>query len=106
MSAPWIKPEPKEAEKALMATPREIAEWMLVQLNQKQRLYPEAVVLDIRSEFGEEFVYTNENGNLAIDRQVLKGFRAITGDDVVWDRTEFMWRKRESHDEPGKRMVD
>ena len=89
-----------------MATPREIAEWMLVQLNQKQRLYPEAVVLDIRSEFGEEFVYTNENGNLAIDRQVLKGFRAITGDDVVWDRTEFMWRKRESHDEPGKRMVD
>ncbi len=106
MSASWIKPEPKEAEKALMATPREIAEWMLVQLNQKQRLYQEAVVLDIRSEFGEEFVYFNENGNLAIDRRVFKEFRAITGDDVVWDQTEFMWRKREGHDEPARRAVD
>ncbi len=106
MSASWIKPRPKEAEKTLMATPREVAEWMLVELNRKQRLYQEAVVNDIESKFGQEFVHTNENGNLAIRRQVIKEFRAITGDDVVWDRTEFMWRKRESHDKPGRRMVD
>ncbi len=105
MSASSIKPRPKGAEKALMATPREVAEWMLVELNRKQRLYQEAVVNDIESKFGQEFVHTNENGNLAIVRQVLKEFRSISGDDVVWDRTEFMWRKRESHDEPGSRMV-
>ncbi len=106
MSAPWIKPEPKGAEKALMTTPREVAEWMLGELNREDCLHQEAVVSDIESKFGEEFVYTNENGNLAIRRQVLKEFRSISGDDVVWDRTEFMWRKRESHDEPGRRMVD
>lgn len=64
-------------------------------------LHPEDA-LSIRVQFGEEFVYINENGNLAIDRRVLKQFRALTGDDVVWDRTEFMWRKRETHDEPGR----
>ncbi len=106
MSASWIKPEPKEAEKALMATPREVAEWMLAELNRKQRLYQETVVYNIKSKFGQEFVYTNVNGNLAIDRQVLKEFRAVTGDDVVWDQTEFMWRKRKGHDKPGRRMVD
>ncbi len=79
---------------------------MLGELNREDCLHQEAVVTDIESKFGQEFVHTNENGKLAIDRQVLKEFRAITGDDVVWDRTEFMWRKRESHDEPGKRMVD
>jgi hypothetical protein len=31
-------------------------------------------------------VYENENGNLAINRQVLKEFRKLTEKTVVWER--------------------
>lgn len=87
-----------------MATPRDVAEWMLEELNREDVLYQEPVVSEIEAKFGEEFTYTNENGNPAIDRRVLKAFRAITGDDVVWVREDFMWRKRASHDEPGRQQ--
>jgi Family of unknown function (DUF6953) len=52
----------------------------------------------------EVFTYDNDNGNLAISRNVLSAFRRLTGEDVVWDRDERMWRHRESHDAPGRQQ--
>jgi hypothetical protein len=46
-------------------------------------MYQETVVYEILDRFGEEFVYDNENGNLAIARPVLKEFRKLTEDSVV-----------------------
>lgn len=87
-------------------TPEVIAQWMLEELKRVNYLYQETVVYDIASKFGEEFTYHNQNGNLAIDRQVLREFRKLTGDRVVWERGERLWRFRESYDPPGKRQAD
>jgi hypothetical protein len=67
-------------------------------------LYQETVVFDIASKFGEEFTYINDSGNMAIRRDVLAAFRKVSGDGVIWERGERMWRKRESYDEPGRQQ--
>ncbi len=77
---------------------------MLEELKREKYLHQQTVVYDIESKFGEEFTYVNENGNLAIDRRVLKEFRNLTGDNVVWERGERLWRFREDYDEDGRRQ--
>ena len=87
-----------------MTTALDIAQWMLVQLNEQKYLYQEVIVYQIAQEFGEEFTCTNENGNMAINKKVRDEFRRITGDSVVWESGERMWRKREEYDSPGRRQ--
>ena len=87
-----------------MATPREVADWMLEQLKRDDTLHQESAVGDIEDEFGDEFVYENENGNLAISKPVLAEFRKLTGRTVIWSRSERLWRFRERHDEPGRQQ--
>ena len=80
-----------------MVTVKSIAEWMLKQLDEKNKyLYQEDVAHKIKQEFGDEFVYLNENGNLAIDKKILKEFRKLTEGKVVWDRGEIAWRRLRS----------
>ncbi len=83
-------------------TPGVIAQWMLDELERHQVLYQADAVNSIDREFGAEFTYLNENGNPAIDRRVLRAFRKLTGDTVVWDRWDFCWRKRTERDAPGR----
>jgi hypothetical protein len=85
-------------------TPDAVARWMLAQVEAEGSLYQEEAVSDIEKLFGEVFTYENDNGNLAISRAVLKAFRKISEDDVVWEQGERMWRKRESYDEPGRQQ--
>jgi hypothetical protein len=61
--------------------------------------------LEIQRRFGDEFTYDNQNGNLAIRRDVLDEFRSLTADTVVWLRTERAWRRREPGD-PAGRMAE
>ena len=89
-----------------MATPKDVAAWMLQALEERQYLYQEDVVYEIATEFGEEFTYLNANGNLAIDKRVLREFRKLTEATVVWERSERMWRRRMESDPPGSRQVD
>jgi len=89
-----------------MITPKDIAEWMLEELKREEYLYQEVVVYEIASKFGEEFTYINENGNLAIDRQVLREFRNLTENIVVWVRGDRFWRFREDFDNPEKRQAE
>ncbi|WP_199858184.1 hypothetical protein [Limnothrix sp. PR1529] len=83
---------------------KDVAEWMLKQIEGKGEIYQGDVVWEIQAEFGGEFVYENENFNLAISPAVLKEFRKITADTVVWSRGERMWRKRDTSDEPGRQQ--
>jgi hypothetical protein len=61
---------------------------MLDTLSMRNYLYQEEAVYEIHEKFGEDFTYDNDNGNLAIRRDVLAAFRRLSGDGVVWDRSE------------------
>jgi hypothetical protein len=77
-------------------------EWFHAQRGQLMQL-DAACKLD--TAFGRgTFTYFNANGNLAITPAVLKAFRSVTGPDVVWSRSLFMWRKRQ-HGDPAGRQV-
>lgn len=86
------------------ATAASVAQWMLDELNRVQFLYQEQVVYDIQSRFGDSFVYTNDSGNPAIAKPVLAAFNKLTGDAVVWERGERMWRRRADYDSPGRQQ--
>lgn len=86
------------------ASPEDVAAWMLKELDRQKYLYQADVVYEIEKRFGEQFVYDNQNGNRAIDGRVLKAFRTLTGDTVVWERGQRMWRRREKYDEGGRRQ--
>jgi hypothetical protein len=83
-------------------TAAEVAEWMVSEIDQNTLLYQQVAVDEIAGRFGEEFTYTNANGNLAIGKGVLAEFKQATGDTVIWNRSGRYWRKREDNDEPGR----
>ncbi|MWA01337.1 hypothetical protein F8568_013270 [Actinomadura sp. LD22] len=83
-------------------TPEDIARWMLKRIENGEELYQQDVVYEISQKFGEKFVYDNERGNPAIDKKVLKAFREVSEDTVVWEKGMRMWRKREVYDDPGR----
>lgn len=86
------------------ATPEGIAQWMLGLIEQDKRLYQADAVREIAERFGDEFTYLNDNGNPAIDKRILRAFRKVSGDTVVWERWDFSWRKRETGDAPGRKQ--
>lgn len=85
-------------------TPETIAQWMMSRLEETGHLYQSDAVQEIAEKFGDEYTYTNDNGNPAIDKRILKAFRIITGDTVIWERWDFCWRKREERDAPGRKQ--
>jgi hypothetical protein len=93
-------PQPGTSE----VTPDVIAQWMLSRLDRSKQLYQADAVEEIGKRFGTEFTYLNDSGNPAIDRRVLRAFKKISGDAVVWERWDFAWRKREAGDAPGRKQ--
>ena len=89
-----------------MSNRKEVAEWMLSELKEVKNLDQEVAVYKINQKFGDDFVYQNENGNLAIDKGVLKEFRKLTEGMVVWGRGYKQWRFRKDYDPKDSRQVD
>lgn len=87
-----------------MATALEAAQWMLERISSNGFLDQEEAVYAIHDKFGEEFTYINDNGNLAIAKPVLKEFKRLSGDGIVWVRGDRQWRNREDYDEPGRQQ--
>jgi hypothetical protein len=85
-------------------TPEDVAQWMLEELHREKYLYQETAVYDIATKFGEIFTYYNDNGNPAIGKNILSAFKKLTGDSVIWERGQRMWRLREEHDEPSRQQ--
>jgi hypothetical protein len=83
-------------------SPKLVAEWMAGRLEHDDILHQADAAREIAGRFGAEFTYLNENGNLAINKRVLKAFRKVTGDAVIWDRRRFYWRMRTDRDAPGR----
>jgi hypothetical protein len=86
-------------------TNQTVAEFMNAELDRTRWLYQEDIAAKIQHRFGKGFVYFNENGNLAISKEVLREFRKLTP-DCVWVRSDKSWRKRDKFDEAGKRAQD
>jgi len=89
-----------------MATALDAAIWMVEELNSKGRLFQAHADRTIAQEFGEQFVYVNENGNLAIGEPVLSHFRTMTKGEAVWAAEGFYWRKKTTDDPYGERKVN
>jgi len=81
-----------------------IARWMMSQIEEHDILYQEEAVAEIADGFGMEFTTENALGNPAIRDDVLKTFRLLSGDTVVWVKNERCWRKREPGDDPGRQQ--
>ena len=76
-----------------MTSKRDVAQWIYDEINRVGILYQYEASQEIEQRFGEEFVYTNENGNPAIHRGVLAKFRKLHGGTVEWDRSDFRWSR-------------
>ncbi len=92
-----------------MATPKDVANWMLAQLDENDELLQIEAVAEIQRLFGPEFVSVGSNGEMAIDRRVLSQFRKLSGDTVVWVTGHggdywpgAHWRKRGTGDSPDR----
>lgn len=83
-------------------TPQEVAELMLARLEADDVLYQDEIVYVIERECGDEHVRINDNGNLAIQSNVLKAFRKLTEGCVVWEKGERCWRFRKDYDAQGR----
>jgi hypothetical protein len=64
---------------------------MLNELKSTGILYQSDAVRYIKSNFGEAFVYVNENGNESISKEVKKAFKKLHGGKAAWERDGFFW---------------
>lgn len=85
-------------------TDKQVAEWMWETVKDGTYFYQEVAVYQILDQFGEQFTYTNENGNLAISKKVLAEFKKLSGDKVIWERGSRAWRLRNQYDSPGRQQ--
>lgn len=88
-----------------MATALEAAIWMVEEIRSRGVLYQKDAAKTVAERFGQEFVYVNENGNLAIGERVLQHFRIMTEDEAVWVKDGFYWRMKRDSDPYGERRV-
>ncbi|SFB62037.1 hypothetical protein SAMN05216312_1207 [Cohnella sp. OV330] len=72
-------------------TAQDVADWMVSEIRHRGMLKQEEAVAYIREQFGERFVFVNERGHTALDREVVKAFRKLHGGRVAWDRDGFFW---------------
>lgn len=83
---------------------KDVAEYMLSELELTTFLNQAEAAEWIEREFGPSFVYVNKNGNQAIDKHVLDEFRKLTKDDVIWDGYAYQWRYRQPGDSGGRKQ--
>lgn len=101
----WIGLLKREREEADIAWARPVADWMATEFNRRGEIHHNFTVHYIAQEFGEEFVYKNKDGGLAIDKKVLAEFRKLTETSAVWDAYSQKWRQRQPGDDPNSRSV-
>lgn len=81
---------------------QDVAKWMMDRVTEWGQLDQGTAAARIRVEFGAEYIYTNKNGNWAIDKNVLRIFNKLSGDNVVWERSYRTWRLRNESHKPGR----
>ena len=77
---------------------KDVAEWMLEQVETRGSLTHQEAVGQIPELFGERFIYLNHQGNRAIKSRVLVHFRKLAAGTVAWERSYFCWRQKPAGD--------
>ncbi|CAH1219498.1 hypothetical protein PAECIP111892_04776 [Paenibacillus auburnensis] len=72
-------------------TAQEVAEWMVKEIRFTGTLHQTAAIEYVKANFGEQFVFVNENGNASLSKDVKKAFRKLHGGRIAWDRDGFLW---------------
>jgi hypothetical protein len=72
-------------------TAQQVAEWMVEEIRFKGNLYQTDAIEYVKTNFGDQFVFINENGNASLSKEVKKAFRKLHGGRIAWDRDSFMW---------------
>lgn len=81
-----------------------VTDWMIERITAVGELFQVDAADYILRAFGGDHVYENKNGNLAIDKTVLREFNKITKDTVVWVRAGRYWRLRQPSDDPRRQQ--
>lgn len=89
---------------SLKLTETDAAYWLKEHAELPFGISQEDAVSGIQEKFGEDFLFENDSGNLAISRVVLQIFRSLTQETVVWDKSERSWRPREQIDMAGRQQ--
>lgn len=69
----------------------QVAEWMLNEVKSSGKLVQTDAVSYIMTNFGEPFIYVNENGNPSISKDAKKAFKKLHAGKAAWDREGFFW---------------
>lgn len=80
------------------------ARWMMEQITETGELWQADAAAHIDHDF-EGLTYLNDNGNVAIGKDVLAAFRKLSEGTVVWERGSRFWRRRAEDDPEGKRQA-
>lgn len=72
-------------------TAQEVAEWMVKEIRFTGTLYQTDAIEYVKTQFGEQFVFVNENENTSLSKEVKKAFRKLHGGRIAWDRDGFFW---------------
>jgi hypothetical protein len=75
------------------ATAAEIGAWLLKRIETAApgSLYQHTAVTEIRNTFGNDWSYQNDNGNWAINKDVLKEFNKLKYPNIQWNSGSQYW---------------
>ena len=83
-------------------TTAEVAAWMLSVIQEQGELTQNNAYYLINKQFGSGFTTVTNSGSPSIKGSVLTAFKKISEENVIWERTDKKWRKREFFDAPGR----
>ncbi|OXM14814.1 DUF6953 family protein [Paenibacillus herberti] len=70
---------------------QKIAQWMVDEIRDKSLLRQEDAIAHVRSHYGDQYVFVNEQGNASLEKEVKKAFRKLHRGRIAWDRDGFFW---------------
>lgn len=93
----------ESTNKHSQTTATDVAQWMLSVIQEQGELSQNNAYYQINKQFGTGFTTVTNSGSPSISRSVLTAFKKIS-DEVIWERGDKKWRKREFYDAPGRQQ--
>jgi hypothetical protein len=79
-------------------TARDVAQWMLDEIEKHGELYKPTAVINILSIFGSEFARIDRHSQPAIHSDVLVALAELSGGTIRWNADSKSWTKRRLYD--------